>query len=1344
MGKSLFILLLIITYQVCCSQILLAQEKIKFLNLNTSDGLSQNNVEDIQEDYVGYIWLATGDGLNRYDGTSFKVYKKELNIGVDYFQVNEVMESADSIIWVGAKNGGLSKYDRKTDTFNQYVDRDSYSLTRKSVLRIVDDGKGNLIIIYENGKLVLLDKQKDIFYWDFLNSVNDHYRIEEITTDHNGNIWLGTDDGKIIHASYDGSGQYYQFKKEYFTYSGIENLQFDDSVVWIASDRGILQLNIDNEGVIEESFLNKRLETSSISNILADQQGYYWIGTSILGLYRYNPKTSELLDFKERGKNQRIVGNGITAIYCDKNNNIWIGTYASGVNLFSRERHRFKEFMLIDGTTNPFKGSNVPCFSLSADSSIWIANGGDLSKFKNGIVHHYIETRKDTLGILDKKVTHFYEDFTGNYWIGTRKHGLKYYRKGRGLVSINGFENIFVNDILETTNQSFYVAHNKGLKIVNENLEIKELSDKYPELRTYNIGIEKDLNGDIIIGTNNKGLFRYNDNQKKLERVGVRGVNEPLSVCDILIDSKDNIWVGSYGSGLLLYNRDEHLLEPVIFDIDLPSNIIKAIEEDEAGRIWFSTSMGISMYEPARQKLFNYSTDDGLQGDEFIINASLKDFDGDLFFGGFDGFNYFDPIQFKEEKVQNDVLVSDISFLHDNNNKAQISNDENGTIHSIILPHYLNDFTISLASRYFSYKEKPSFWYKLSGYKEDWIHVKGRNTITFTNLDPGNYQLVIDPSKTPQEDTQFKILQISIKPPIWKTPFAYMSYAAIVFLLFIVFRKKTLANERLKADLKLKELEAKKIRELNKLKSSFFTNVSHEFRTPITLLLGPLESLMKSTNNNERLFQKYKLMYKNAKVLLRLINQILDTSKIEFGFMSLHITRGNIIEHIRDIYSSFEFLADTHQIKYTFECNFHNLKAFFDKDKVEKITYNLLSNAFKFTKDGGEINIILNLIPSKIEKGYADRLIMTVGDNGIGISKENLELIFSSFYQGEQLPQRGHIGSGIGLSLTKQLVSLHKGKISVESQYGKGSLFSVEIPLNKDSYPDYIDENYIESPDRNLNLEFEDEFDENEVNLKNNASSYENYDQILIIDDNSDILDYLHIELGNKYKIYQATDGKSGFDMAIRNIPDLIITDVMMPGMDGYELCSKLKSDPRTNHIPVIIITALSESKDKIKGLEIGADDYITKPFNMAILQQRVENIITNRSKLKKHYDIEESFSENVRYEDDFIQKVADAITENVMKDNLSVETLAGMFNITSIQLYRKIRGALNQSPNEFIRFTRLNIAANILRNNKEKNIAEVAFEVGFKDPSYFSRCFKKQFDISPKDFVNEISLKKS
>ncbi|UZR99441.1 hybrid sensor histidine kinase/response regulator transcription factor [Chondrinema litorale] len=1309
--------------------------------MNTSDGLSQNNILDIQEDYVGFIWLATGDGLNRYDGTSFKVYRKELNTGIDFFNVNEVHESADSTLWIGTKNGGLCKYNRKEDSFQQYIDRDGYSLSRKSVNTIADDGKGNLIISYETGKLVLLDLEKNIFYWDFLKSLTDKYEIEALTVDRAGNLWLGANEGKIIHAVYDNSSQYYQIKKECNTTGRIRNLQFGDSVIWIASDEGVLSLNVASEELNNLPDLNYRLETVSISDVLTDQQGYCWIGTSILGLYRYDPKTGELLDFKERGKSQRIVGNGITSIYCDKNNNIWIGTYASGVNLFSRERHLFKEYMLIDGNTNPFKGSNVPCFALSDSKNIWMANGGELSLLKTGKAYHYIETEKDSFQILNQKVNHFYEDKAGNYWIGTRKHGLKYYRKGEGFIQIEQLKNIFVNDMLETSDNRFFIAHNKGIKEITTDLKVKEIANNHPEIQTYVISIAQDVNGDLLIGTNNRGLFRYNETQDTLMKIGGEEISEPLNVSDILIDQQERIWVGSFGAGLLLYNRKEHLLKRVEFDILPPSDIVKSIEEDNAGRIWFSTNKGISMYEPETKQLFNYTTDDGLQGDEFIINASLKDADGNLLFGGFDGFNYFDPLAFQEQKTENDVLVSGINFLNENNQKAKIQHDQNGIIKSAKLPYFLNDFTISLASRYFAYKEQPEFWYKLSGYKEDWVHVKGANTITFTNLDPGNYQLIVDPSKLPTENTQLEILQIEINPPVWQTVYAYLAYTAILIFLVILFRRKTLANEKLKADLRIKELDAKKIIELNKLKSSFFTNVSHEFRTPITLLLGPLESLMKSTRTNEKLFFKYKLMHKNAKVLLRLINQILDTSKIEFGFMPLQVSKGNIISHIRDIYSSFEFLADTHQIKYTFECNFHNLQAYFDKDKVEKITYNLLSNAFKFTKDGGEISVILNLIPSKERRGYTDRLIMTVGDNGIGISKENLELIFSSFYQGEQLPRREHIGSGIGLSLTKQLVSLHQGKISVESEYGKGSLFSVELPLNKESYPDFIDDNYKESPDRQLNLEFEDELEAISLTSNPTNQTYENYDQVLIIDDNSDILDYLNIELGNKYRIYQATDGKSGLDMAIRNIPDLIITDVMMPGLNGYELCEKLKKDPRTNHIPVIIITALSESKDKIKGLEIGADDYITKPFNMAILQQRIGNIITNRTKLKKHYDVKETLPNKIHFEDAFIQQVADKILEHIQEENLTVESLASMFNISSMQLYRKIRGALNLSPNEFIRFIRLNCAANILRNHKEKNIAEVAYEVGFKDPSYFSRCFKKQFELSPKDFVNELFL---
>ena len=1318
-------------------QALLAQEKIKFVNLNTSDGLSHHKVGHIIEDYLGDIWMATGDGLNRFDGTTFKVYRSEINAQADFYQINDVIEASDSTLWVGASRGGLSKFNRKNDVFEQYIDRDAYSLKGKNVASIIDDGLGNLIILYEENNIALLDRDKNIFFWGFMKEIAAQEKIRVLQSDKLGKVWLGTDEGNVYQLTRNGGKDYYEISKKYAVNEGIKKIYLHKDTLWLVTEQGIHCLNPNENTFHYQAKLMASLETNSIDDLLLDQDGYLWIGTEIIGLYRYHLTTGELIDFKERGKNQIILGNGIKALLCDSKNNIWVGTYASGVNVFKRDRHRFKEYMLIDGNTNSYKGTNVPYFSGTKDGKIWVTNGGELSLLDKNKIYHYSETLLDSLGILNKKVSLFYEDKLGNYWIATRRNGFSYFVNGKQKLADNPLRKTYVSDIFETDDHQFYLGHGIGVIHVTQDLNIKELAERFPELKVQVAAFMQDVNGDMLFGTEN-GVYRYNAIRQSLIKLEVDNKEHQVSVKDILVDSKETIWIATFGSGLMYFDRLSKKLKPIETDIPLASNFVKAIQEDDFGRVWFSTNKGVSMYDPTTKNLFNYTTDDGLQGDSFIKGASYKDKEGKIYFGGFDGFNSFDPATFDLEEDTQRVRISNIHLLEDDQSVLQVAKDEHGIIRKITLPRALSDFTVSLASAAFNYKKQPTFWYKLSGYNQDWIKMEGSKSVTFTNLDPGSYQLLVSPSRIPKESNISEVLDVEITPSWWQTIWAYMFYTLVVGILIYVFREKSLANERLRSNLRIKEIESNKIKELNELKSSFFTNVSHEFRTPITLLLGPLESLMQDPKNPEKLQYKYNLMHKNAKVLLRLINQLLDTAKIEFGYMQLQIRKGNIIEHIRDIYSSFEYMAESHHIKYTFECNFHNLRGYFDKDKVEKITYNLLSNAFKYTKDSGEINVVLNLIPMKEKIGYANKLLLSVRDSGAGIAKKDLELIFSSFYQGDQLPERKDFGSGIGLSLTKQLVNLHKGKISVESTLGKGSLFSVEIPLDKDSFEEIIEESYTESPDRELNLEFVDTNSSDTDGLLN----YENYDQILIIDDNTDILDYLYIELGNKYKIYRAENGEEGYEKAVRNIPDLIISDIMMPETDGHALCKKLKNDPRTNHIPIIFITALSETKDKLKGLEMGADDYITKPFNIALLKQRVENIISSRSKLKKAYGGKKDLKEKPIYDDAFLQEVSDTIYEHIGDAQLSVEYLAEAFNMTSTQLYRKIRGALNISPNEFIRFTRLNKAASILREANDKNMAEIAYEVGFRDPSYFSRCFKKQFNISPKDFANDVVKK--
>ncbi len=1316
-----------------------AQPKVKFRHLNTSDGLSQNRVTAIAEDYLGFIWLGTYDGLNRYDGSDFKTYRSELHSGINYHEIMSLTTTPDSTLWTGLRDGGLLRYNRQQDSFDQFVDKKGLSMEGKTVYMLHADYLGNLLIGYEDGQLAMLNPGQQLINWEIFQGEEVQGRISAVATDSTGMLWLGKKNGELWQAQYNRQTSYYTLKKQWQLPAYVTSLAIHENILWISTRKGMYFMDLHLGKIRSHEFLNNQMESPLISEIQVDSKGVLWIGASIMGCYRYDPATSDFMNFKESGRSgHSISSNGVISVYCDRKDNIWVGSYASGASLYNRKAHLFDHYLLVDEYEIPLKGTNVPSFAERADGSIWVANGGKLSLLSNENVIHYDDQEADSLQINGKNIQEIFEDSRGRIWIGTRNHGMQVWEKGKGSTSYQQLAPSMIEKIIEARNGSIYVIDHEGVLIFQEGMEPRELADEFPVLARDVNAIEQDLNGDLLLGTKKRGIYRYNEFSNEVEQLPL---DQSLNIDDLLIDSSGKIWLGTIGLGLMQYDRATGKATAPQSDVAQPGNIIKSIEEDQEGNIWFSSTMGLSRFTPETGQLLNFTTDHGLQGDDFIDKSSMKTRDGRLLFGGYDGFNIFEPTSIQVSAQRHKAFITDVHFLNNQPKQASLQKGIHGLPVSMVVPWSQNDFTLSLASSGFAYKKKKELWYKLKGYRNDWVKLSGTNKITLTSLDPGNYELLVDTSLRPGLSDPVKVFSFRISPPFWRTPWAYALYAGIIAGLVFLFRIKTLANERLRADLRIKEIESEKIIELNRLKSSFFTNVSHEFRTPITLLMGPLESLMKAPELDDKMRYRYNLMYKNARMLLRLINQILDISKIEFGHMPLQVSRGNIIEHIRDIYSSFEFLADTHNIKYSFECNYQNLRAWFDKDKVEKITYNLLSNAFKFTRDGGEINLVLNLIPVKDKKGYANRLVMTVKDNGIGIKKNDIDLIFTSFYQADNLPRREHIGTGIGLSLTRQLTELHQGQISVNSEPEKGSLFTVEIPLNREHYTGFLsEEEEVKNPDRNLHLEF----DEGNIDNPYQQNNYENYDQILIIDDNPDILEYLQIEMGNNYKIYQATDGETGFEMAIRNIPDLVISDIMMPGTDGYELCRKIKEDQRTSHVPVILISALSQSSDKIKGLSLGADDYITKPFNMALLQQRVENIIANSSRLRRIYEVENPKAGKIRYEDAFIQKVADAIEENIDKPELTVESLAGILNLTSMQLYRKIRGAADKSPNEFIRFTRLNRAAAILRaNNKDKTVAEVAYMVGFNDPAYFSRCFKKQFQVPPSNFLNEKSSKR-
>ncbi|MGE5811478.1 MAG: response regulator, partial [Ignavibacteria bacterium] len=741
----------------------------------------------------------------------------------------------------------------------------------------------------------------------------------------------------------------------------------------------------------------------------------------------------------------------------------------------------------------------------------------------------------------------------------------------------------------------------------------------------------------------------------------------------------------------------------------------------------------------------NYDLSDGLQGNEFNTGAYSQSSSGELFFGGLNGVNAFFPANIRDNIYIPPVVITEMKFLKGGNDEEKdrqtpvnksISNSE------VAIPYSQNSFTIQFAALEYTASRKNRYMYKLIPVNDDWINLGTRRNVTFTELGAGEYELIVKGSNNDgiwnEEGTKLKII---IAPPFWQTAWAYGVYAVLFIIFLYIVRRYELSRLRLKNRLKIESFETQKLKELDELKSGFFANISHEFRTPLTLILGPAEQLEQSeTDNNKK--EKLQTIKSSANRLLRLINQILDLSKLEKGKTKLHCEESDLVLFLKGIAASFSSIAERKKICLQVLNETPEIQTYFDKDIFEKIFYNLLSNAFKFTPQGGSIEVKISrpdLDPGRISLiNYCN---ISIKDSGIGISEEDLPKVFNKFFIVENISGFTEQGSGIGLALVKELVELHKGNISVESKINEGSTFTVSIPTGKDFVLD----------DEIRNVTTESIIPKNRIKefLDEERALVENeYDQVvdkgvddsliaLVVEDNSELRKYIASILQTDYKVLEASTGKEGCIKAAESIPDIIVSDIMMPEMDGYSLCKKLKTDERTSHIPIILLTARAGDEDKLNGLETGADDYLTKPFSSKELSLRVKNLIEIRQTLRKKFSsslvIKPKEIATGSVDKTFLEKAMKTVEKNISNDKFSVEDFSSEMNLSHSQLHRKLKALVNQSAIQFIRSIRMQRALELLQSDSG-NIAEIAWQVGFGDPSYFTKTFSKHFGYLPSD----------
>ena len=1350
-GHFFILLLLIFTFPTS------AQNKRLF---DYNNGLSNSLINQIYQDHLGFIWVATEDGLNRFDGIKFKSFSQTRNdkhsLKDNY--VTTLLEDRKGNLWVGLING-LQVYDHETETFKEvelYVSDERIHLDIRS---IIEASNGDIWISTLGYGLIRIDRNTGRpKYSTRLNQRLCSLNLRCIYEDKDGVLWLGSDN--------DGLNSYNPQTGEIQTFSVSENennsipsndiisiCEDDNGLIYIGSLKGGLARIDKNTGIIERIHCANSSEVNlPVKDLLFDSKKQLWVGTDGMGLKRLNPQTNLLESIAPGSSSFDFSKSKIHSIIEDNAGNIWVGIFQKGLYLFPGKPELFNHYGYRAFEENSIGSSCITAID-GDEKELWIGTDGDglykLNRSNQKVEHIQLKNRQGK--IAGSNILTVYNDTTDYLWIGTYINGMIRYNKA------NGNLKTYKND-----------PNNPNSILYDKIIQIK-----------------KDINDQLLICTLGGGIFRY-DIKKDLFYTGLDisdsiNHNTPKSINNIYIDkdhnfwlatyvgllyinhktnstthfsesngtlrnntvyciqsdSEGNIWAGTYG-GLVKIDPSDMNSKTYAVEDGLCNNVICAINEDEYHQLWISTHNGLSRFNPKDESFTNYYAYDGIQANEFTRNATFKSEKQELFFGGINGITEVKRDYQEYSRSIRDVMLTEfISFdkhvnIGDKSGKHLILEKSIVLADTVRLQEQDNVFSIGFTSVELANQSRVSYEYMMEGFDLSWNVSDPQNRrATYTNLKHGTYTFLVRGVDKEQHSTPRK-LTIIIYPPWYKTRLAkiiWIALAGIFFYgVFLFYKEKIMRHQAEK---------------MNEMKMQFFINISHEIKTPLTLIIDPLEKLL-GQNFDEKTSRLYQIMHQNANRIFRLVSQLMDVRKIDKGLILVKYQQTNIYNFIRKIAQSYELLATDKKISFNIKTSDPDIVVWIDPLNFEKVILNLLSNAFKFTPAGGEVELSITkeMIKNNDVKNPA-HVVIEISDSGIGIKESDLERIFDRFYQVDSQETRYSTGTGVGLHLAQSLVNLHKGKLSAENRTdGPGSRFKIVLPMGNEHLPkeDLINENNIIPAPSHIFLSTVSPEPSNSHKEKTPRPKT-NY-KIMIVDDEEEIRNYLFSELSTSYKIVACENGKKAHEILLDEKPDLIISDIMMPEMDGITFCKKIKGNILTSHIPVILLTALSKEEDKTEGIETGADMYLAKPFNSDFLRKIISNILENRRKIveqlqnkKEQYDIENIEIES--HDEILMQKVMSIIKDNIADSNLNVEMLADGVGISRVHMHRKLKELTNQSARDFIKNIRMKQAAYLL-TNKKINVSEVAYAVGFSNLSHFSKTFKSYYGVSPKEYIQK------
>ena len=1353
---------------------------VRFFSI--SDGLSNNTINTILQDSDGYLWVGTEDGLNMFDGYFFKTYyhspKDTLSICSNV--ITGLLQDKKGNLWIATCNG-LDTYDKNTDMFIHYnfISYAGEVIKDVDIRAIAKDFNDNIIVystntsphtyifnqekkrfealfpktkeidlalnnirtiyISENNILWFGSTTNGLFKVDRNNNTFINYKysnikqnslqsneIYHINKTRNNEILISTSKGLYIYNEKDND--FYPFEKankeiqkihSWYTYIDSNNN------LWIATEgNGIYIYDIKDKKYrhISTHIKGKKiLNNDYVRFIFEDSHNNIWLGTKKGLSYYINPKYIKFNLLKTNIiTNNKIDNTTISSIWKDKINNdyIWLGTYNYGLIKYNTKSGNYK-ILLNNSINSKTKSDNINNIRRISNGELWVGthrNGIYVLDNKERIKKHFLHNPLDSMSLSNNDVRYIYEDSSNKIWIATNGGGLNLYSKKN-----DGFTH-FIPDY-----------ENYSENIVGE----------------WCLGITEDKQNNLWIYSYN-GLSIFNQ-KENIFRNYRNDISNPRSlsnnwVYSVVEDLNGNVWIGT-NNGLNLYDKLEDKFNIITTDNGLINNCIKSIIVDNKNNLWLASNKGLTRIKTQNINnttkiidIRNFTSDLAIEGNEFIINSVFKDKNNDIYFGGTKGLVYFnsDSIKFNTKKPK--IIFEDIivNYNEENSKKYRKQLFENKTLR---FNHKQLVYEFKFVIIDFINSKKNRYKYKLIGFDNQWHYLGYKRDITLIGLSPGDYELVVSGENSIGIETVNKAsVKFVVLPPWWLTGWAYAFYSLIILLIIFIIVTEILRKQRLEHQIKIEKIEKQKSEELIQAKISFFTDITHEIRTPLTLIISTIEIALKKIKNKKEQ-HNINIIYRNSVRLLNLMNQLLDFRKLELGKVSLNIEKINLVTFVNDVISAFEFQYQKKNITLNININIEDDTIWYDKQKLEIILYNIISNAVKYVNENGNISIKF------IDLNNENKIKLIVTNTGKGIPAEQISNIFDRFYKGNNnSPNKDSMGApsmGIGLALTKRYVELHNGNIYVKSIENKSTSFFIEFLKGNKHFKEDVkiikansETNYQLTQPDSLYIDVTPKHI-----IKTDKNRIAKKPTLLIVEDNDEIRELLGDFLSDTFEIQFAEDGEKGLKLANEIIPNVIVCDIMMPGIDGLTLCNKLKNNINTSHIPIILLTAKITTDDQIKGLKCGADDYILKPFNPSVLKLKLTNVIKSLNKIYDKIEKDKTFIPsditNNSLDEEFIKKAIECVNKNMQNSEFDLIRFSRELGMSERNLQLKFKSLINQSPIEFIRTIRLNKAAELLKERK-LNISQITYEIGFNTTSYFTKCFKNQFGMTPTEYVKK------